>query len=142
MPVFTPPYSSSSRPKVGDLHIIFNVVFPTHDDIAKSEEKKKVPSPSFVGSYFGCYQRHGQIFARVVEDLALLQPREPIETVIAGRSVVPVFAAKAPTKPGTRSAVDERNGEEARARRKAEKRRRRGEEYGKNDSESVKCHQQ
>jgi hypothetical protein len=27
---------------VGDLHIIFNVVFPTHDDIAKSDEKKKV----------------------------------------------------------------------------------------------------
>jgi hypothetical protein len=38
----TPAYSSAPKPKVGDLHIIFNVVFPTHDDIAKSDEKKKV----------------------------------------------------------------------------------------------------
>lgn len=41
----TPAYSSAPKPKAGDLHIIFNVVFPTQDDIAKSEEKKKVLVP-------------------------------------------------------------------------------------------------
>jgi DnaJ-class molecular chaperone len=127
MPVLAkvPAYSSVPRAKAGDLHIIFNVVFPTHDDIAKSEEKKK-------------------IFARVVEDLALLQPREPIESVIAGRSVVPVFATKAPAKPTSSGspADDHRNGADARARRKAEKRKKRGDEDDKNDAESVKCHQQ
>jgi hypothetical protein len=89
-----------------------------------------------------------QVFARVVEDLALLQPREPIEAVIAGRSVVPVFAKKAPAKPTSQSDNDHRghhqhhrNGDEARARRKAEKRKRQ-EENLKNDAESVKCHQQ
>ncbi len=41
----TPAYSSAPKPKAGDLHIIFNVVFPTQDDIAKSEEKKKVSVP-------------------------------------------------------------------------------------------------
>lgn len=124
----TPAYSSAPKPKAGDLHIIFNVVFPTQDDIAKSEEKKKV-------------------FARVVEDLALLQPREPIEAVIAGRSVVPVFATKAPAKPATQPdnhhrGHHHRNGDggEARARRKAEKRKK--QEEDKNDAESVKCHQQ
>ena len=89
-----------------------------------------------------------QVFARVVEDLALLQPREPIEAVIAGRSVVPVFATKAPAKPAAqpdnqhRGHHHHRNGDggEARARRKAEKRKK--QEEDKNDAESVKCHQQ
>jgi hypothetical protein len=143
-----PAYSSAPRAKAGDLHIIFNVVFPTHDDIAKSEEKKKVQSlltrPCDLAPPHSPMCRPSQIFARVVEDLALLQPREPIESVIAGRSVVPVFATKAPAKPTSSgsSPDDHRNGADARARRKAEKRKKRGGEDDKNDAESVKCHQQ
>jgi hypothetical protein len=149
----TPAYSSAPKPKAGDLHIIFNVVFPTQDDIAKSEEKKKVfvrPLLLLLTTTIRAFDPQllpSQVFARVVEDLALLQPREPIEAVIAGRSVVPVFATKAPAKPATQPdnhhrGHHHRNGDggEARARRKAEKRKK--QEEDKNDAESVKCHQQ
>lgn len=65
----------SSTPSKGDLHIVFKIIFPSYEAIAGSEEKK-------------------EIFMRVLEDLALLQPREPIEAAISGRNVVPVFATK------------------------------------------------